>query len=122
MTVLYFTATGNSLYVAKQIGGNLVSMPKSVKDGRFRLCDDKIGMVFPIFNLSIPQYIKEFINKAKLESDYVFAVMSYGNFSGGAAGRLFKIASERGIHFSYINTILMTDNWLPMFFMEKQLA
>ncbi len=33
MTVLYFSATGNSLAVAKRIGGNLISIPQAVKEG-----------------------------------------------------------------------------------------
>ncbi len=33
MTIFYFTATGNSLAVAKRVGGELISIPKALKDG-----------------------------------------------------------------------------------------
>ncbi|SPW87228.1 Uncharacterised protein [Enterococcus faecium] len=32
MTILYFTATGNSLYVAKRLGGKLISIPQMIKE------------------------------------------------------------------------------------------
>lgn len=35
MTILYFTATGNCLYVAKQLGGELLSIPQLMKNGTF---------------------------------------------------------------------------------------
>lgn len=47
MKVLYFTATGNSLRVAKEIGGEPLSIPQMIKEGRYEFSDDKIGMVFP---------------------------------------------------------------------------
>lgn len=120
MTVLYFTATGNGLYIAKSIGGTLVSVPKATKEGNFSFQDDKIGLVFPIYGWAVPGIIREFLSKAKLESSYIFAVMSYGMIAGAAADHLQTLASESGIQFSYINTIKMVDNYLPGFSMEKQ--
>lgn len=35
MKILYFTATGNSLYVAKRLGGECYSIPKLMKEGQF---------------------------------------------------------------------------------------
>ena len=37
MKTLYFTATGNSLYIAKSIGGELLSIPKMIKEGRYEI-------------------------------------------------------------------------------------
>ncbi len=31
MTICYFTASSNSLYVARRIGGNLLSIPKLMR-------------------------------------------------------------------------------------------
>jgi ferredoxin len=71
MKILYFTSTGNSLYVAKRIGGENYSIPKLLKEGRFDFENEKIG-------------------------------------------------KRNGINFSYINEILMVDNYLPQFDMNKQ--
>lgn len=34
MKILYFTATGNSLYVAKSFGDEYYSIPKLIKEGQ----------------------------------------------------------------------------------------
>ena len=122
MTVLYFTATGNNLYVAKRIGGDILSIPKAIKEGNDSFSDDKIGLVFPIFGVSVPAIIEEFLKNISLQSEYIFAVMSYGMYSGAAASHLVEIGIPYGIGFSYINTIKMVDNYLPNFYMEKQIA
>ncbi|MDR2588945.1 MAG: hypothetical protein LBC67_05905, partial [Spirochaetales bacterium] len=49
MTIFYFTATGNSLYAAKTLGGKLYSIPQLLKEGQFEFADDSIGFVFPVY-------------------------------------------------------------------------
>lgn len=122
MTVLYFTATGNNLYLAKRIGGNLVSIPQAVKHGIYEFEDDKIGIVFPVYGWAVPPYVRDFLSKVRMKSKYVFAVMSYGMTAGGVASHLEQLASQHHIQFSYINTIKMVDNYIPGFDMKKQIA
>lgn len=122
MTILYFTATGNSLYVAKMIGGKLESIPQVLKQGKTSFSDKKIGLVFPVYWGSVSPFIEEFLRKVKLDNDYVFAVMTYGMHKGGSTSHLLNIAKEYNLRFSYINSILMVDNYLPTFNMDKQLA
>ncbi|CAG4707272.1 Uncharacterised protein (plasmid) [Enterococcus faecalis] len=43
MTILYFTATGNSLYVAKRLGGKLISIPQMIKENKYEFSDERIG-------------------------------------------------------------------------------
>ena len=121
MTILYFTATGNGLYLSKRIGGKLVSIPKAIKEGIYNFKDDKIGIIFPVYGWAVPQYIRDFLKRVQLESEYIFAIMSYGKIAGSPISHLQSIASENGIHFSYINIIKMIDNYLPVFDMKKEL-
>lgn len=37
MKIFYFTGTGNSLYVAQQLGGELLSIPQVMKDDRIEI-------------------------------------------------------------------------------------
>lgn len=121
MKIFYYSATGNSLHVARKLGGELVSIPKLLKEGlKLEFKADKIGIVFPCNYLGLPRMVKEFLSKAKLESDYVFAIMTYGNYSGGALDMLKAAASAANIKLSYLNEILMIDNYLPMFEMNRQ--
>ncbi len=49
MKTLYFTGTGNCLHVARQIGGELLSIPKLMKEEVIEIEDDAVGIVCPIY-------------------------------------------------------------------------
>lgn len=121
MKVLYFTATGNNLFIAKRIGDEYYSIPKLMKEGLFDFEDEKIGIIFPTYYGGVPKIVEEFLNKANLKSKYIFGVASYGAFSGAATRHLLEIGKSNGIEFSYVNDILMVDNYLPGFDMDKQI-
>jgi ferredoxin len=121
MKILYFTATGNSLYVAKNIGSEYYSIPKLLKEGIFDFEDEKIGIVFPTYNTGVPKIVEKFLNKANLKSKYIFGIATYGFYAGSATRHLLQIGKRNGIEFSYINEILMIDNYLPGFDMNKEL-
>lgn len=120
MKILYFTATGNSLYIAKSFGGETYSIPQLLKENRFEIEDEKIGIVFPVYHSGVPKIVEEFLDKAKLNADYIFGLATYGLFSGAATRHLIKIGERNGIRFSYINEIVMVDNYLPGFEMKQQ--
>lgn len=121
MKVFYFTGTGNSLYVAKELGGEALSIPKMVKEGRFEFTDDKIGIVFPLYAWSVPPYVVDFMKKATFNCEYLFAVTTYGIYSAGIASHVLEIGKEAGHNFSYINRIRMVDNFLPTFNMVREI-
>lgn len=119
MTILYFISTGNSLYVAKKIGGKLYSIPQAVKNKNYHFDDDKIGFVFPDYGLCLPPYIREFLSKVTIKCDYLFAIITYGVYKGAIVSDLLDAPSW--LNFDYINTIKMTENFLPMFEMKEQI-
>ncbi len=121
MTILYFTATGNSLYIAKSFGSKIISIPAMVKANTMEFTDDKIGVIFPIYSNKVMPYIEKFLMQAKFNCDYLFGVMTYGIFAAAAVNHLQDIASKAGHNFAYINTIKMIDNWIPGFKMENQI-
>ena len=71
MKVLYFTATGNCLYVAKQLGGELLSIPQLMKSGTFGIEDENcIGCgtcakVCPSDNIEIRDKRPVFLNRCE---------------------------------------------------------
>lgn len=120
MKTLYFTATGNSLAVAKKIGGETISIPQAIRNNQSEFKDDVIGLVFPTYCCYPPKIIRDFIAKAKLKADYLFAIATYGNAmgKGGDGGEMLefgKIAKAAGYHFNYLNSILMVDNFIDNF-------
>jgi ferredoxin len=120
MKIFYFTATGNNLYIAKRLGGERYSIPQLLKEEKVEFKDEQIGFVFPVYMIVVPSIVEEFLNKVKLESSYIFAVISYGNYAGAAATQLLEIGERNGIKFSYVNEILMVDSYLPVFDINQQ--
>ena len=49
MKILYFTSTGNNLYISKKLGGELFSIPQLMKNNDFNVEDDVVGIVFPVY-------------------------------------------------------------------------
>lgn len=122
MKIFYFTATGNSLYVAKRIAGERYSIPQMLKEGKNDFEDEAIGFVFPCYGFGLPRIVLDFIRKSNFRATYFFAVMTYGNMAAAGLRHLENVGKEAGIQFHYINEILMIDNYLPLFRMEDQLA
>lgn len=118
--VFYFTATGNSLYVAKQLEGNPISIAQAVHDKKMTYQAEKIGIVCPVFGHEVPAPVREFLEKAAFETPYFYMILTYGNRHGGAAELAENMLKETGICPSYINVLLMVDNFLPAFDMEEQ--
>ncbi|HCC00635.1 MAG TPA: 4Fe-4S ferredoxin [Ruminococcaceae bacterium] len=121
MTIFYFSATGNNLYVAKSLGGKTYSIPQLLKETKRTFSDDKIGLVLPVYYFTVPPYIQDFLNQVTLKTPYLFAILTYGMFSGTAATWLQNWAKRKGQAFAYLNHIQMVDNYLPGFDMQKQM-
>lgn len=123
MKIFYFTATGNSLDVAKHLEGELFSIPKILKNDKYEFEDnDSIGLVFPCHSFYMPHMVEEFLEKVQLKSPYLFAIITYGSITGNAENAFRKHAYENGLSFDYINSLKMVDNYLPVFDVEKQVA
>ena len=123
--IFYFTGTGNSLYIARQLAGEnaeLLSIPQMVKRGKYEFEADEIGIVYPIYGHMPPYMVRQFIQKAKLKAEYKFAVLTYGARKCDAVEIWDRISRKADNAFDYINTIIMVDNWLPNFDMNEQLA
>ena len=92
MKTLYFSATGNNLYIAKKLGGELLSIPQLIKNNEYEIEDDVVGIVFPVFYANSPNIVREFLKKANIKADYIFTIASYGSNGDQNALRLMKKA------------------------------
>lgn len=120
--VFYFTATGNSLYVAKQVDDNRISIAQAIHDHEKIYIADTIGIVCPVFGHEMPELVKEFLKASQFKTDYFYILLTYGNRHSGAAELAKKYVESLEIHPAYINVILMADNFLPGFDMEEEKA
>lgn len=121
MKTLYYTSTGNNLYISKRLGGELLSIPQLMKNNEFYIEDDIVGIVFPVFFATSPITLREFVERVEIKADYIFLICSYGADGDQKALKIMKDTfDERGIHINYTNSVLMVDNFLPLFDMEKE--
>lgn len=118
--ILYFTGTGNSLYAAKRLDEERVSIPQAMKNCELAFTADSIGIVTPVYGHEVPHMVREFLHRASFHTNYFYMVLTYGNRHGGAAELAKKLCDDCGIAVNYINILWMTDNWLPSFDMNEQ--
>lgn len=83
--IFYFSATGNSMYVARQIEKEPISIPQAIHHKDQEYIADGIGIVAPVYGHELPPMVKEFMRKAKFKTDYFYMILTYGNRHGGAA-------------------------------------
>ena len=118
--ILYFTATGNSLYAAKMLDEELLSIPQELKKEKRYYKADKIGIVCPLFEFEIPTMVKDFIRNSEFETDYFYIVITFGCHYGGVAERTRDFLESIGKKVDYINTVIMHDNAIIVFDMDEQ--
>ena len=66
--IFYFTATGNCLYVAKEIEDNPISIPQIIHNNDLNFEDEQIGIVAPIYAGELPKLVVEFIKKSNFKA------------------------------------------------------
>lgn len=120
-SIYYFTGTGNSLKIAKDIAtglgdANVIPIAKAVNDNSFNITADTIGIVFPVYIWGLPLIVAEFASKLSAGTNsYVFAVANYGGFPAGTLGLLDKALKTRGLKLSSGFGIRMPGNYIPMY-------
>lgn len=121
MKICYFTATGNCLYVAERIGGELLSIPQLMRQEKIEIADDAVGVVCPVYAGEMPMMVREFLSVAKISTGYFFFIYTYGSGFGEAYAHVELAARDAGLKLSYINAVKMVDNYLPVFEMQDQI-
>ncbi|MEG1973078.1 MAG: EFR1 family ferrodoxin [Oscillospiraceae bacterium] len=93
--IFYFSGTGNSKWVAEQIGMEIneevVNINDIAKEGTTAISfsqSDTVGIVFPIYAWAPPKIITEFVKGIKTNGAYTFAVCTCGAEAGYAIKKL----------------------------------
>jgi len=117
--IYYFSGTGNSLKVAKDIANRLketeiVPVSKAVKQD-ISTDFDKVGVVFPVYMWGLPLIVADFFKKLKKSNAYFFAVATYGGMPGAAVVQAAEILKASGIKLSSGFAVRMPGNYAPMY-------
>lgn len=120
--VFYFTATGNSLYVAKQFSDAPISIPQIMRGKRRRFSDDTVGIVCPVFAGQPPKLVVKFLEESEFEAEYLYMILTYGHDESDSPEFTARLAEKCGVFVDYVAAIKMVDNYLPVFDMAEEIA
>ena len=108
MKIFYFSGSGNSLAVAKQIGGDdVINMAgcqlKEVKD-------ESIGFVFPVYCYDIPFVMRDFLKTVNFDAKYIWAVGTCGSSVGYSFKTVDRLLKKQGKALHYCKKIVLPDS------------
>jgi len=89
-TIYYFSGTGNSLKIARDIAEKLeecelVPIAKVWQQDQLASNSEKVGFIFPLYYFGLPKIVYDFINNIELaKSSYFFAVVTRAGNADGA--------------------------------------
>ncbi|MFZ2357142.1 MAG: EFR1 family ferrodoxin [Candidatus Omnitrophota bacterium] len=120
ITIFYFSGTGNSLKVARDLANELgnteiIFIPKAMRQG-IDLSADRIGLVYPVYMFGLPLVVRDFINQLKTDkSKYIFSVATYGGIAANTLGLNAKLLARQGLKLSAGFLVKMPGNYIPLY-------
>ncbi len=117
--ILYFSSTGNSLYIAKRaqeaLGGKIIYLPKYAGNGEEF---DKVILVTPIYSYGMPKHVYEFLPRLDKTKELV-VIQNYGGMVGGADFLMRSYCEKLGLNLKSIFVIQMPENFTTTFTVPK---
>ena len=117
--ILYFSSTGNSLYIAQKLkeklGGKIVYIPNYDGDGSEF---DSIIIVTPIYSFGMPRHVFDLLPRLDRHKELTI-VQNYGGMIGGADYYLYTYALQNGLNVKSIFTLKMPENFTLTFTVPK---
>ena len=115
--IYYFSGTGNSLVVARditrKIEGKLIAIPQAIQKENIHPEGDALGIVFPVYHQGLPNIVNKFIDKLdNIPKKYIFAVCTYGNSPGISLEYLDKSIKTKGGKLSAGFAVKMPYNYV----------
>lgn len=116
--IYYYSAEGNSEWVAKQIangtGDSALSITEILKKGSVPPtagAGEYVGIVFPVYAWSAPKIVTDFIKKLKVdEGAFIYAVCTMGGSAGNTMPQL-----RRHIRLDACYSVIMPDTYIVMY-------
>lgn len=117
--IFYFTGTGNSLYVAKEICNSfgqvdIVAIPQAVDRQEFDYEDySQVGFVIPLYFMGMPVMVKDFIDKIHIpNATYIFSVVTRAYTKGLVFTEINKSLMKQGKNLNYGKYISFPDCYI----------
>ncbi len=121
--VFYFSATGNSLWAARQLAGEqgeALSIPQELKLENLDYEASEIGIVFPKFP-DVPAIVQDWIRRATFKCDYLFAVITCGRGINQEVVDSLTDKLKDKAKLDYVQLLKMADNRFMFMDMAQEL-
>jgi len=118
--IYYFTGTGNSLAVAKDIGkeidGDLISIPSVIGKSTIKTKAKVIVIIFPVYYWGIPLIIERFIKRFEdLNHKNVYVIATHGGSPGVTINIFEKVIEGCKGKLAAGFTVNMPGNYVPRY-------
>lgn len=123
--IIYFSATGNGQYIAKQIANKTndqaISMVTLLDNGEFNITlkeNESLGIVIPTYFWGLPIIVDEYLSQITINSKevpYIYIITSYGTTPGYSAGFIKEYIDDIGFTVNAMYSIKMPDTWTVYF-------
>lgn len=120
-TIYYFTGTGNSLKVAKELADRipdceLIRIHNASVIEHKEAPEGRIGFIFPVYYVSIPKLMERFVKALSMKNNsYVFAVLTCGGTVGPTMKQLERLITDKGLKLSAGYHVIMPDNYIVFY-------
>lgn len=120
--IFYFSATGNSFYIAKKIkesqNERILDIAKELKKKELNYEikeNEKIGFIFPVYFYGVPNIVIDFVNRLSInasEKTYIYSIITCGGSTEGANKMFKNVLNMKGLELKGNFSILMPDNYI----------
>jgi ferredoxin/flavodoxin len=123
--IFYFSGTGNSLKLARDIAGTIGNTDIVFMEDGFPANQhyDRVGFVFPCYAGGAPKIVLDFIHRLNLKaispSAYFFVVVSCNAWGGNSAHMINSLLVKKGFHLHYANAVPTVGNYIAKYHPEK---
>jgi ferredoxin len=122
-TLICFSGTGNSYYIAKRLSEELgdcqiLMIPHLMRQEHFELTE-QVGFIFPVYKGFPPNLVVHFIQEVFAKQDvspikYLFLIATRYLFQAYSFQAMDVVLKEAGAMPSYVNHVVMPDGYVPL--------
>ncbi|MEW6380691.1 MAG: EFR1 family ferrodoxin [bacterium] len=120
--LFYFTGTGNSLKLARDVARELGStelwpIARFVqRGGPIPVSADRIGIVCPVYAWGLPLIVPRFIHELVVERcAYIFGLVTCGGFPAATLKQMDHLLKEKGLKLSAGFSVQLPGNYTPLY-------
>ena len=91
----------------------MLSIVDCVRNDQYTFSNKTIGIISPTYDWGLPSIVKEFLEKASFQTEYLYYIATYGTTPGASGAIANKAIQGRKIDAYY--SVQMADTWTPIF-------